>query len=418
MELLQNRVGAVTRDERGSVALVFSITLFALVGVLGLAIDFGTWTNKRTDLVGAADAGSLAGVRELANAILQHDDGNAVQRATTMAIRFANENGAGGATPHVSVSTGQQVSVVLTLQELGQQHFTKVISQDAPTIRVVSEATAVQAADACVVALSPTASPGVEYNLSGEVVAHGCSIWSNSDTDISTKGRGSGSVTADTNCAVGTSKIDGGLSLTPSAQSNCLAVKDPFADWSPPPTPWACKAENLVLDKPGDYTLQPGKYCGGITIKGGARVTFETGTYFIKGGALTVEGGGSVYGDEVAFLLTGGAAANLGGAAVVNLSAPKTGNMAGLVFAAGRDEPPLTSILRGNSEFTIEGHVYLPTHHLVYSGGPSGAYPADYTSIIASTIKFEGSSRIEFRNNEGSGPNYGARAFSHIFLSQ
>jgi hypothetical protein len=119
----------------------------------------------------------------------------------------------------------------------------------------------------------------------------------------------------------------------------------------------------------------------------------------------------------VAFLLMNGAYVNLGGAAVVDLSAPPSGDMAGLAFASGRDEPRQESIMRGDSEFRLEGHVYLPTHHLRFSGGPDGGFPASYTNIVAGTIKFEGSSRVEFRNNGGNGPNYGARAFSHIFLT-
>jgi Flp pilus assembly protein TadG len=398
--------------------MLFSLNVIVVIGAVGLSVDFGTWASQRTDLVGAADAGSIAGARELANALLERDDANAVSRAKAVALKYVKENGGKAATPQIVVSTAQPPSVTVVLAELGTQHFSKAVGQKQPTINVRSVASGEQVANACIVALSPTANPGIEYNLSGDVIANGCSIWSNSTTSNSTQGKGSGTVVADTNCSVGTANINGGLALIPKARSNCLPVVDPMADWSPPPTPWSCKDNNLLIEKPGTYSLEPGKYCGGITIKGQAKVTFQPGIYFIKGGELAVEGGGEIYGTGVTFIFTGGGSANLAGASVVELSAPTSGNTAGMVLASGRDEPAMTSILRGSNDFKVEGHVYLPTHHLVWTGGPSGNFPAAYTTVIAATVRFDGSSRVEFRTNSGSGPDYGARAFTHVHLTE
>ena len=405
-------------DARGTTAIIFALCLMAIVGCLALSVDFATWVKKRTDLASAADFASLAGARALVDSLLGGNQDSPASVAEAVARRYIIENGGAAAVANITVSTDRPYGVRVALNEQGQQHFSKAVSAKAPDIDVVSYAVAKQASDACVLALDPTATPGIEFGLSGEVVANGCSIWSNADTQLSMDGRGSGTVSSDWNCAVGTANITRRLNVTPEARSNCLPVRDPLADWTPPAAPLGCTASGLVLDKPGDYTLWPGTYCGGITIKGGAKVTFKSGTYFIDGGALLVEGGGSVYGQHVAFLLMNDAYVDLGGAAVVDLSAPPSGDMAGLVFASGRDESRQESIMRGNTEFRVEGHVYLPTHHLRFSGGSDGGFPASYTTIVAATIKFEGSSRMEFRNNGGSGPNYGARAFSHIFLTQ
>lgn len=410
--------GRFGRDANGNVAILFSLNLFVIIAAVALSVDVGSWVSKRTDLVGAADSASLAAARELVDAMLERDDANAVSRATAVALRYIKENGGNQATPQIQVSMASPTSVTVALAELGEQYFSKAAGQDQPTIKVRSVAIADRAANACVVALSPTANPGIEYNLSGDVIANGCSIWSNSTTTNSTQGKGSGTVVADTNCSVGSANIGGGLAVIPQARSNCLPVVDPMASWSPPPTPWTCKDTDLLIEKPGNYTLEPGKYCGGITIKGGAKVTFQPGTYFIKGGELAVEGGGQIYGTGVTFIFTEGGTANLAGASVVELSAPTSGNTAGMILASGRDEPELTSILRGSNEFKLEGQVYLPTHHLQYSGGPSGSFPAAYTTVIAATVKFDGSSRIEFRTNGGSGPDNTPRAFTHVHLTE
>lgn len=414
----ENLIGRFSRDTSGNVAILFSLNMIVIIGAVGLSVDFGTWSSQKTDLVGAADAGSLAGARELSDAIIEKDDANAVSRAKAVALKYVQQNGGGTATPQIVVSMTRPPSVTVMLAEAGTQHFSKAVGQKQPTIHSRSVASGEQVSDACIVALSKTASPGIEYNLSGNVVANGCSIWSNSTTTNSTEGNGSGTVVSDTNCSVGSANISGGLALIPKARSNCLPVVDPLASWSPPPTPWSCKEDNLLLDKPGNYTLEPGKYCGGITIKGKANVTFQPGTYFIKGGELAVEGGGKIYGTGVTFIFAEGGSANLAGASVVDLSAPTSGNNEGIVMASGRNEPTMTSILRGTNDFKIEGHVYLPTHNLIWTGGPSGTFPAKYTTIIASTVKFDGSSRVDFRTNGGSGPDYGAPAFTHVHLTE
>jgi hypothetical protein len=164
--------------------------------------------------------------------------------------------------------------------------------------------------------------------------------------------------------------------------------------------------------------LSPGKYCGGITILGGATVHFLPGEYIIDGGQLLAKGSSSMTGNNVCFLFTNGATVDLSGTADVDLSACTSGPMTDMIFASDRSEPRVTSILAGNNLFRLEGHVYLPSHDLRYTGGPSGGFPADFTTIAAATIRFDGSSRTEFRNKAGGSGNYSGRAFSHIFLTQ
>ena len=127
-------------------------------------------------------------------------------------------------------------------------------------------------------------------------------------------------------------------------------------------------------------------------------------------------GGSELYGEGVTIIFTDGGTADLGGTTVVRVSAPKSGPTEGMVFASGRGEPAGESILKGNSEFTVEGNIYLPTHNLEYTGGPKGSLPAEYTTVVASTLRFNGSSVSEFRHRGGSGSDEGARAVSHVHL--
>jgi hypothetical protein len=75
--------------------------------------------------------------------------------------------------------------------------------------------------------------------------------------------------------------------------------------------------------------------------------------------------------------------------------------MAGLVFAAARNEPIVASHIRGDAELFLEGTVYLPTHDLEFAGGPAATVPPVSAVLIARTLRFVGSSAIELRGNSG-----------------
>jgi Flp pilus assembly protein TadG len=410
-------MGRFAHEDNGNVAVIFALGLVPLIGFIGLAVDFGSWTHRETALRKAADAASLAGVRELASAVAEGDIDRAAKRAGSVALTYFGTNGVGTSAIQVTPSLNQEFKVTVDVTQPAQKTFSQVVSANAVNIRVLSEAVASKTDDACIVALDPSAPVGVDFNLSGQVVAHNCSIWSNSQANRSISGNGSGTVKSSTTCAVGGASASPAIGFQPTVTSACLPVRDPLAQWSPPAYDPTCKKKHLSLEKPGRYTLEPGLYCGGIAIRGGAVVTLKPGLYVMKDGPLSVTGGGAISGFDVSILLTGAkAVADLGGASVVDLSAPTSGPMAGLVLAAGRQEPKQTSTLKGADVFRLEGHVYLPTQDLKYTGGPEGRVPAAYTNVVARTITFNGASRVEFRNNTSGGPSYAAKAFNGIHL--
>lgn len=401
-------------NDSGNVSIMLGLSAIPLMFVASLSVDYGGWISEKSVLTAAADAASLAGARELADLYIDRKDGEAVALTTSVATKYALANGGEQEALNVEVATGDPMTVSVRLTASGKQYFSKAVSETAPKIGFTSVARAVRVANACVVALSKTASPAIEYNLSGDVIANGCSIWSNSETVNSTNGNGSGRVEADTNCSVGTADVTSRINIRPGARSGCIAVKDPFADWTPPEQPSGpCK--NQSFQGTGTQTLSPGCYSN-IRVNGQAKVTFEPGIYYIKKGTLTMVGGAEMYGEGVTIIFTDGGSADLGGTTVVRLSAPKSGPTEGMVFASGRGEPAGESILKGNSEFTVEGNIYLPTHDLQYSGGPKGSMTAEYTTIVASTLRFDGSSVSEFRHRGGGGSDEGARAVSHVHL--
>lgn len=74
------------RESRGSVAVVFAMTLLLLCMFIGAAVDFARWLNARHQTMAALDAAVLAGGR-----LLQYDE-NDVAGAKEAAQRYYTEN--------------------------------------------------------------------------------------------------------------------------------------------------------------------------------------------------------------------------------------------------------------------------------------------------------------------------------------
>ncbi len=170
-------------------------------------------------------------------------------------------------------------------------------------------------------------------------------------------------------------------------------------------------------DSKSPSTLNPGTYCGGISITGHRSVTFSPGTYILLGGGLRIDGGAQVTGAGVTFYNTGDSThryqpISIDGQSKATLSAPVSGSLAGVLFfqdrtiakhgevddhdrdggqAAGGNGQ--ANVISGNSESTFEGALYFPTTQLVYAGG-SEEDPAAYTLIVADSIALSGQSNI------------------------
>ena len=77
------------KRQRGAVAVVVGLSIFVLVGMIGLALDLGQMFVNKTELQNAADACALAAAREL--------DGNAdaLTRADAAGVLVGTQNGVG-----------------------------------------------------------------------------------------------------------------------------------------------------------------------------------------------------------------------------------------------------------------------------------------------------------------------------------
>jgi hypothetical protein len=83
----------------------------------------------------------------------------------------------------------------------------------------------------------------------------------------------------------------------------------------------------------------------------------------------------------------------------VNLVAPTTGSLAGILFFQDRSiVGGAASNLSGGASATLQGALYFSTTALTYSGGASAAY----TVVVAKTVTFSGG--VTLNNNFSSLP--------------
>ena len=109
------------------------------------------------------------------------------------------------------------------------------------------------------------------------------------------------------------------------------------------PTPGTCTpstASGNGYTATNGATISQGTYCGGITVQGGATLNLNSGLYILDGGGRTVGGGSNIIGSGVTFYNTGtgsGPSAykpiTVSGGSTTSLTAPTTGNYAGIFFS-------------------------------------------------------------------------------------
>ena len=148
----------------------------------------------------------------------------------------------------------------------------------------------------------------------------------------------------------------------------------------------------------GNWTLNPGVYCGGITISNGSTAVFNPGTYIIKGGGVSFVGGSTITGSGVMFYLTGTNATygsvNMSNGVSVTLSAETSGSYLGVLFYQDRSIVSANNAtFAGGANEALTGSLYFPTTAVSFSNGTSGG---GNTAIVADTVNFSGGANIKY----------------------
>lgn len=368
-----------SRDERGTIAVLFAIALVPIIGFSGAAIDYGRAVKAQGKMQAAADSAALAALTVNAT--------TAAQREANARSVF-NQNQPDGVTAAVTAKIDKKSAVVTATGDV-EMSLLKVLH--VPKVPVSAHARAVRVNDgppACVLALSTTAAPALKISGNASFEAKGCALYSNSPASPSMTIVGSSTVKAGGYCAVGT--VTSARTLTPDPMEGCDAAADPFAKVEPPsPLPPCAKDPDKNAT-----SLDPGHYCNGLDLRG--KLTLKSGVYYVSGGPLKSNAQSEIYGSGVTFFLIGSRAEfDLNGGSRLELSAQESGPYSGLLIIQERNSNKSgESKLNGNASTKLKGAIYLPTQKLTLNGNGSFGQDGGAMPIVADTIEMLGSTTV------------------------
>jgi Putative Flp pilus-assembly TadE/G-like len=421
-------MGVNQPSRRGQVLLVVPFVLVAMLAMLGLVTDLGYARFVRWKAQAAADAAAVAATEAALAAFGQTDNitcgSTAVCQSETACPNpvpanpannlgngclYAQQNGftagghggsqnvtmASGITTAAPTAPGVSVSywVTVRVSERVPQLFSSVFGNTSAHVAARATGAIVgNPGGSCIFVLDPSVSNAFGAS-GGSVVNASCGIYVDSSNWQAMAVSGGTQVTASTVSVVGSYSLSGGSTITPAPKTGANSVPDPYAGIAPP-TYGPCDYTNWSVSG-GSQAALPGVYCNGIKISAGATVTFNPGVYILRGGGLQVSGGSTISGTGVTFYNTADGYTykpiNISGGGHVNLAAPTSGPLAGMLFFQDRSiNSPTANALSGGSSDQFTGILYFPTTPLNYSGGSST--DRTYTTIVARTVNFSGGS--------------------------
>ncbi len=432
------------RTEDGSVLVLSSILLLAVIAALGLAIDVGNIRFTQRRLQSAADAAALAAALQVSNCGWQSC--TSMQTAVKTAM---TENGFAGATVTADCSGwGGSTGLVVVVNDPpclqgpsdpnhGNTNYVEVVaSEQVPTFfaSLLGRRSFVVPARAeakrtpnpnCVYALDPTGGNAITVDVLAAITAT-CGIVDESNAWNALSCNLIAAVTAPSvEVTGGTQGLLCLPSTTPRTGMPVPTPADPLSGLTKPTMP-SCGtstsspyhgSSNPVTVLLGSATFYPdGAYCGGITVGPASNVTFMPGTYTLKsvGGLLGPQGGlsisllANVSGTGVTFYNYGpyggitflAPLVNLGG---VNLSAPTSGTYACVLFYQDPGNTSQATLIGSPSWNTsLEGAYYFPNANVLYAA----SLPVSYNMLVAKDIEFLAlTGGGTFSNDQSSIPN-------------
>lgn len=414
--LIQRLRCAITRyrqDTRGAVIILAAILFPVVIGGLGLWVETGYWYHMQRRVQHIADVSAhAAGVRIRA--------GDSKAQATAAARYVATQAGfpvtaslTVNIPPLSGAKKGVPNAIEVILSENHARWFTALF--DGGQVALAGRAVTVIEGDAtaCLLALSGSASGAITVSGSTAVTLAGCDIASNSVATNSFNMGGLGA-SLSTGCihAVGGAAVTSGLTLTncPTVKTNAARARDPYSDIPEPAIIGACQSKTVGNNKtpttlnptdahPLGGGLKSMRFCNGFDLRG--EVTLSPGLYIIEGDGLSVNGGSltsttaaKLTGSGVTFYIASPTVdMRLNGNVTLNLSAPTSGPLSGILFFGTRSATTASHIINGSSGSVMQGAIYTPASAIQFSGDSSGTNGC--TQVIASTITLTGNSALK-----------------------
>jgi hypothetical protein len=395
--------------ERGQALILISLAAVGLFAIAGLGIDGSAKFSDRRHAQNAADTAAMAGALARLRAEDQEPALTAEQIKDIMvdaALDRARDNGydgdlvrsqvwvyscdaiAGTSPGDCGPYNGDPNYVEVVITSHINTYFARVIgiNQLHNTVRAVamsqdSHKSELYGGDA-IVALAKGQCKTIWFSGTARPHIVGGGVFSNSSLDCGLTIQGSTNITIEDR--IDTVATAYTLNGNPPLGGISGGIHGGANQREYPPPAWMLPAISCSTDASvSGSSMSPGNWSG--TFPPGGVTTLDPGTYCINGD-FSLNAHDTLSGSGVTIYMESGGLTWNGGAEV-NLSAPTSGDLAGMLIYA-----PMTNTntmrFNGNAATTLTGTILMPAAPLIYNG--TGNLQPSHIQLIAYTIELTG----------------------------
>jgi len=402
-------------NESGQVAAITAVLAVPLMLGVSIAMDSNLTDRHRTRLQSALDNAALAAISDQT---LSPAARNAHAEDRFWA-NISSEN-----TINFQVVSSEDNKIELEAQMTVPTLFAGIIGRDTVDLKATAAAELVKGSTVCMLALDPDSGRSFEVTQGATLDAN-CTIQVNSLHKQASVVDHGGQARAESFC------IGGGVQGPhfPFVNTECSTLGDPYQTLDLPLPTEACIDQNKLIALTQDWRsvrdavenheieenqrwadalaagqtwyptyfekqhLQPGNYCQGLYLEGNEFI-LDPGVYHITHGSLVFGLGTELIGEGVTFVLHNEVGLEIRNGSILNIKAPTSGPMEGLVIAQSLKDKSMTnatypnigSTITDGAKLNLLGTVYLPSHKIEFLGGSLSKTHAPATSFIAHQI--------------------------------
>lgn len=411
-EPVVNFFAAFRKAEQGATTTLVAVALPAMLGAFGGAVDYAALTGAKSQATILSESAALSIGREMTLGMLTPDRVQSLAAAHVQA-NLGSQSGDLSRVSGKIIGDGMQVRVEVALNV---KLPVGLLSQFVDTSSVSASAVVRtgQQSKLCLLSLSEAkgtfgtyqirTSTGVEIRNGARLTATGCIVHSNVNTNMAIKIMPTAYFKGDVVCAVGAVQKLGGM-VEGDLISNCPKLANPLETRPlPPEASQGCKHSSPVIMNAGTNTLLPGVYCEDVIISKTARVTMAPGVYVFRN-RLIVTDSAELRGDGVGLFFAGiGSFFSFLNDAYIDLTAPTSGSMAGLLMWedarwAQFDRGGAFHQINSSRAKRLTGTIYLPAGRLLIDSKRSVADASEFTVLVVNRVDIADGPNLVLNSN-------------------
>jgi hypothetical protein len=370
-------VESVLSSTKGGVAVQIGVGLGALIGMLGLGTESTFLIYKHRQMQSVSDSAALSGAMALSQAWPR----DPISEARAVAARLGYVHGADQVTiavnapPTTGPYAGNQGAVEVIVSQPQDLAMMALFGTDSANVGTRSVALRNTTGRFCVLALDNNVAEAMYVSNNAVIADPNCGVAINSSSSSALYMRNNAVINGPVNTR-------GGFSLATNAELNGSPltehgpmIADPYADvqlQSPPP----CTGQSGSGSNNVTRDLTPGRFCSGWDFKNNVTLNLASGNYYIDS-QLSLKNNVILNGASsggVTLIVNGNYAIDIENNATLNLTAPSSGDYAGLVFFGKRDgTSTVLQKFSNNTVLNITGAVYFPNQILEFDNNGTTA---------------------------------------------